>query len=194
MTFYIMDETYANFAEPIEGVNIFAKESCDVCEGILRVKQHPLRIYFQGKRMADFYSIPQYTFISDKMQRVLLENNITGFSLEPFILQEEAIPFMKLPLDHVKTLKELAVHGDGGYICHSNGEQIKKCHHCGRILENKRTIEGLSVNTKEWDGSDIFFFKNWFGVIIVTEKVKEIIEKHKFKNVRFIDLAEFRFA
>jgi len=194
LTFYIMDETYANFAEPIEGVNIFAKESCDVCEGILRVKQHPLRIYFQGKRMADFYSIPQYTFISDKMQRVLLENNITGFSLEPFILQEEAIPFMKLPLDHVKTLKELAVHGDGGYICHSNGEQIKKCHHCGRILENKRTIEGLSVNTKEWDGSDIFFFKNWFGVIIVTEKVKEIIEKHKFKNVRFIDLAEFRFA
>ncbi|MED1625078.1 double-CXXCG motif protein [Bacillus pseudomycoides] len=194
MTFYIMRETYANFAEPIEGVNKFAKESCDTCGGILRIKQHPLRIYFQGNRMADFYTTPSYKFISDKMQKALLDNNITGFSLEPFILEEEAIPFMKLPLEHVKTLKELDVHGDGGYICHSNGEQIKKCQHCGKILENKRTIEGLSVNTKEWDGSDIFFFKNWPRVIIVTEKVKEIVEKHKFKNIRFIDLADFRFA
>ncbi|WP_142347351.1 hypothetical protein [Bacillus pseudomycoides] len=189
-----MRETYANFAEPIEGVNKFAKKVCGICGGISTTKQHPLRIYFQGKRMADFYSTPSYTFISDKMQKALLENNITGFSLEPFILQEEAIPFMKLPMDYVKTLKELTVHGDGGYICHSNGEQIKKCQHCGKISENKRTIEGLSVSLKEWDGSDIFFFKNWIGVIIVTEKVKEIIEKHKFKNVRFIDLAEFRFA
>ncbi|PEJ16112.1 hypothetical protein CN887_30260, partial [Bacillus pseudomycoides] len=148
MKFYIMRGTHSNFAKAIEGVNTFAKESCDTCGGILRVKQHPLQIYFEGKKTADLYKMHQYTIISKEMQKALLDNNITGFSLEPIILQEEAIPFMKLPLEHVKTLKELAVHGDGGYICHGNGEPIKKCQHCGNILEDTCTIEGLSVNTK----------------------------------------------
>lgn len=188
-----MRETYSNFAEPIEGNNRFNIEVCEICGGVLRVKTHPLQIYFQGKRMADFYTIPQYTFINDNIQKVLLENSITGFSLEPIGLQEEVLPFMKLPMEHMETLKELVVHGDGGYICNSEGKQIKKCQYCGKIAGDRRSIEGLSVNIKEWDGSDIFFFRNWFGVIIVTERVKKIIEKHKFKNIRFIGLADFRF-
>ena len=46
---------------------------------------------------------------------------------------------------------------------------------------------------EEWDGSDIFYFKDWKGLIVVTEKVKYLLEKNKMKNVAFANLEEFAF-
>lgn len=40
----------------------------------------------------------------------------------------------------------------------------------------------------------MFYFKNWIGVIIVTEKVKQLLEKNKMKNVIFEKLDEFTFS
>lgn len=53
-------------------------------------------------------------------------------------------------------------------------------------------VDGLFVDLS-WDSSDLFYFENWQGVIIVNEKVKEIIEKNKLKNIEFKKLSEFKF-
>ncbi|MGA3598860.1 hypothetical protein ACPCXA_01995 [Lysinibacillus agricola] len=51
--------------------------------------------------------------------------------------------------------------------------------------------EGLSVDEKEWDGSDIFYFNNWYGNLIITEAVYNVLNESNTQNVRFINLREF---
>lgn len=47
-------------------------------------------------------------------------------------------------------------------------------------------VNGLQVT--DWDGSDIFSFSNWIGVMICSEKLKEACEKEKIKGIRFIPI------
>ena len=44
--------------------------------------------------------------------------------------------------------------------------------------------KGLYFNLKEWNGNDIFGIKDT-KIIIITKKLKELIEKAKLKNVTF---------
>lgn len=44
---------------------------------------------------------------------------------------------------------------------------------------------------KEWDGSDIFYFNNWYGNLIITAAVYNVLNESNTQNVRFINLREF---
>lgn len=44
---------------------------------------------------------------------------------------------------------------------------------------------------ESWDGSDVFYFKNWDGVLIVTRRVKELLEENRMKNMDFIDVEDY---
>ena len=90
--------------------------------------------------------------------------------------------------------KELVIMGKGGFLCDKNGEIVEKCNTCNVFDYDKAgDMQGFGVNIEEWDGSDMFFFDNWPGVIIVTEKVKNLIEEKKLKNIIFTNLKEFTF-
>ena len=67
------------------------------------------------------------------------------------------------------------------------------CEKCGKI-EYFGLYSYKGFSTDDWDGSDMFFLKNWPGVLLVTTKVKKVITKNKFKNIRFEPLKEFQFT
>ena len=61
--------------------------------------------------------------------------------------------------------------------------------------EGKKFIigrKGLYLNLKKWDGSDFFNIKD-SNIFIVTKKLKEKLEKAKFKNLQFTNVLEYGF-
>lgn len=194
--FYMLDEDYdGGFAEAIYKNNKSEVEACKLCGGRKVKRISNLTVYFQGKKEADIYQVPQYTIINTNVYYRLKEMNITGFSVGDIDIlgcfDKKGNP---IQLD-VSGLKEMIVNGRCGYLRNKDGTLVEKCEQCNRFNPvSKHNVHGLSINTDEWDGSDIFFFNNWFGVIIVTERVKNVLEQARFKNIRFQNIKEFEFV
>ncbi len=71
-----------------------------------------------------------------------------------------------------------------------NGEEFEACSTCGNIIEDISGIVGVSFDISKWDGSDIFLIDNFEGIPVVTQKVKDLLEKNKIKNVSFTNMKE----
>lgn len=52
-------------------------------------------------------------------------------------------------------------------------------------VDNPNSLIAHLNNQCDWDGSDIFSFSNWIGVMICSEKLKEACEKEKIKGISF---------
>ena len=193
--FFIMDTVYTGFAHAIDLGGKKEIFECPKCGGIKSIRLEPIKVYFEGKKQGDCYGVPNGSIVNEKMQEILRTEGITGFTLENINVEGWYDSKRNSLLINYEDLKELKVIGRCGYLRDKNGEMLEKCNECGKINYAKAEdeVEGLSVNLDEWDGSDMFQFKNWRGVIIVTEKVKEIIEKNKLKNIKFTDISEFQF-
>ncbi len=73
-------------------------------------------------------------------------------------------------------------------------EEFEACSTCGNIIENESGIVGVSFDISKWDGSDIFLVDNFTGIPVVTQKVKDLLEKNKIKNVTFTSIKEKEFV
>lgn len=119
------------------------------------------------------------------------EENVTGFEVRDFICTKWIDQRGKIIKGNMANeYKEIFITGRTGFLKHMDGVDVKRtCEMCGTPeIWGERSMEeinGLLVDVKEWDGSDMFYFKNWPGNLIVTERVKDIIEKGKFKNIQF---------
>lgn len=196
MEFYIIwQKNYTEFASAI-WVDETKDEiwECPCCGAIYSKRLPNAKLYLKGKKAADYYYATNCNIISGKMQKLLLEAEITGFTLRDLDIQEwydKKGKKLDLPYDD---LKEIVITGRCGYLRHKDGRIVDKCNLCGgKNYKKQGEVNGLSVNLKEWDKSDMFYFKNWEGPIIVTEKVKEIVEKNKLKNIRFENIKDFKF-
>lgn len=193
--FYILNEDYeGGYAEAIYKSNNSEVEVCNLCGGRKVRRTSKLTVYFEGKKEADIYQVPQYTIINTKVYNILKENDITGFNVEDIdILGCYDKKGNSIQLN-VSGLKEMIVKGRCGYLRNKDGTLVEKCEQCDKFNSaSKNSVHGLSINPDEWDGSDIFFFKNWFGVVIVTERVKNVLEQAKLKNIKFQNIKEFKF-
>lgn len=94
----------------------------------------------------------------------------------------------------IPVYKELIVTGRCGSLKTRKGMEIPKCPKCGALRRDYLKKEKGFMVDEEWDGSDIFYFRDWKGLIVVTEKVKCLLEKNKMKNVAFVNLEEFTFS
>lgn len=193
--FFRMNEIYTSFADAIELSTKQEIVECSKCGSIIATRLEPIKVYFEGKKQGDYYDVTLSSIISKKMQEVLIDEEITGFTLENINIEGwYDSKGRNLPIKY-DDLKELKVIGRCGYLRHKNGDLLKKCSRCGYFDydEAEDNVDGLSVDLDEWDSLDMFEFKNWPGVIIVTERVKEAIEKNKLKNIKFTDISKFRF-
>lgn len=59
-----------------------------------------------------------------------------------------------------------------------------------RVMGMKRLI----FDENQWDGSDFFYPEELPGMILVTEKVKDIFKKEKVKNCEFTPIEEVHFG
>jgi uncharacterized C2H2 Zn-finger protein len=193
--FYIIRKSYTDYARPVELENTEEIWECPKCGGIFVKRLSDLRVYFKGKKFADYYSVSNYNIVSPKLQSILIVNGITGFRLKNIDIEgwyDRIGNSVKINYDG---LKEIDVIGTCGYLRHKDGRIVEKCNECGTInYKKEHEVNGLSVNPDEWDKSDMFHFKNWDGVIIITENVKNILEKNKLEDVNFLNIKDFKFT
>ena len=86
---------------------------------------------------------------------------------------------MKNSTEAVPELWEIVVNGKS-WLEGSKLETITACSTCGRteFLRGKNP----KVDKTRWDGSDVLYVDNNPNIVIVTEKVKEILDYGKFTN------------
>ncbi len=193
--FYILEDDYdSNYAKAIYEKNHIKRHICEVCGGIRVEILSNLKISFKGKKEADFYMTSPHFIINERMYNILKEANITGFDIKDINVvgcydnRGNRIKF------NTNGLKEMIVKGKGGFLRNIDSSLIEKCENCGKIQRTTQyNVNGLSVSFEEWDRSDIFHFENLRGLPIVTEKVKNILEKAKIKNIKFQNIKEFKF-
>lgn len=172
--------------------NQMVTKKCPLCRAIFSNRKYDkFRVHFIGKKEGDFYFAPVCIIISNKFLRVLYENNITGFSLNEINCTGWYDKTGKLTSIDASQYKELVVNGRAGYLLDKSGKEVPRCSKCGAFKGDPfRPINGLSVG-EEWDGSDLFYFKNWEGPLIVTRRTKELLEKNKIKNIKCTAIEEF---
>ena len=196
--FYVMRTNYMGYAEVFIENDQTVWEKCPMCSSIFEERKHEiLKLHFLGKREGDsFLHVGGCAchVVSLKLLKLLSENEISGFLQNEIECTGWYDKNGKLLDKNCSKYKELIVTGRAGYLKNRNGKEIPKCPRCGakNILKAKKE-KGFIID-EGWDGSDMFYFKNWIGVIIVTEKVKQLLEKNKMKNVIFEKLDEFTFS
>lgn len=194
--FYILDETYTSFAEivPLDYESITTE--CSKCGTLFSERKSELQVKIVGKKIGDYYHLVHEKVISNKLSEILDANSFTGYITNHI----ELLGFFDSRGNSLPNsgffLKELVITGRCGLLRYSNGKLIKGCSQCGIVpVDTLMDVVGISVSEEEWDGSDMFYFKNWVnGLIIVTERLKKEIEKSNLKNITFTEITEFKFS
>lgn len=172
------------------------KKICEECECVCSKKRiGPYHTKLKGKKQGDFYHAPGCYIGNSKFREMLVKYNITGYEIADIVVDGWYDQRDNLIDVDSSDLKEIRILGKSGWFMDKDGNDIKRCDKCGIIdFEIEDEVNGISVQEDTWDGSDIFSFSNWLGVMICTERLKEACEKEKIKNIRFIPLEEFTFA
>lgn len=195
--FYVMRIKFSNYADlECPYSQPYKKEVCSTCGGIYTTRINPIiQTKFVGKKEADYYYDSSFIthLVSPKLLQALKEANITGYYDQEtdFIDWTDRSTGKSMQIDGSK-YREIVITGRGGYLTDLEGKPIPHCEKCGKI-ESFGIYAYSGFSTDAWDGNDMFFLKNWPGVLIVTSKVKKLLSKLKFKNIAFEPLNEYRF-
>lgn len=187
--FYFLRDKYGSgYAKAIYKTKDVTIKVCKICGGRHVVLNSNLQVEFKGKKKADYYAVPGFFIISPKMYNILKENNVSGFEVKDITILESLLEKDKKSSFKNDNLKQLIITSESGYLRKMNGTLFEKCNACNRVIEDMEDIKGIKINIDEWDGSDIFFIKNFKGIPVVTKRVKDILESNKIKNVQFTNV------
>lgn len=178
--------TKDGFAKAIQEESPYERKICEECGGVWITELENICLSFRGSRKGNYYKIPAHFMIDQKLKELLEKNQIAGYELKD-------INFVGSYGFRDDGIQEMVITGRAGHLQKLNGEEFEACSTCGRIIENTRGIVGVSFDISKWDGSDIFLIDNFKGIPIVTQKIKDLIEKNKIKNVSFTNIKEKEF-
>jgi len=117
---------------------------------------------------------PGTVFMPDDIVRTLKRAGITGCLFYPI-----EIPNTKI---EVPDIFELVVTGKAGFAeKKSNISIINHCESCDRT-EYSKISNGIYVDRANWDGTDICKIKEYPTYVLVSEKVKIVLESNDFNN------------
>ncbi|MEK6974621.1 MAG: hypothetical protein AABW41_05290 [Nanoarchaeota archaeon] len=127
---------------------------------------------------------PVLNLFSERFVNLLKENKIKSFKNYPVIFDSKYdITTKYYYLEFPSKFSEILLKGKSKHHIYvtDKGEMAK----FGQ--------KGLYFDLQEWDGSDIFGIKNT-SLVIVTKRLKVLIERAKLKNVMFTNLEDFSFG
>ncbi len=143
-----------------------------------------LWIDIKKPKMEDFAStVYSDWLITDRAAEIFKAHNLTGYKLHPVKVCNKKFDF---------NLWELIITGNAGKAHPDSGIYIKDhCEYCGSTIYSpiKKGI-GIIVDEAHWDGSDFFTIIEYYKYILITEKVKKIIEENNLKGVRVASPSE----
>lgn len=135
-----------------------------------------------GKKFTDILdtgSVSLY-LISDRLKKILEENNLTGWETFPIKLYDK---------------KDNEIFGYHGFSITGKCAQID---YSTSVIVEKRSIpdgplvkyyKGINIDLEKWDGTDFFSPMKNFG-LYVTKKIAEILTKNKITNLCLTDAAD----
>jgi hypothetical protein len=117
---------------------------------------------------------PGTVFVTEEIATVLQSEKVTGCLFYPVkVAKAEA---------EIPDIFELVVIGEAGYAAKkSNISVINRCESCGRI-EYSKISNGIHVDQVNWDGTDICKIKEYPTYVLVSEKVKQVLDSSDFTN------------
>lgn len=118
--------------------------------------------------------------ISNKLKLFLETNNIKGYDTFQIDIRAK-------DNSHIADYWGLSITGKCGAVDFGKSDITEKQLVYG--APKLRNYMGLHIGLEKWDGSDIFTPDKHLG-IIVTNELREKLEKGKFTNIRFNNLAE----
>ncbi len=175
--------TKDGFAKAIYEKTEYERRICEECGAVWIVELEDISVSFKGTRKGNYYKIPEHFLIDQKIKDLFQKNHITGYELKNI----KIVGSDEFCEDGIQ---EMVITGRTGHLRKLTGEEFKACSTCGNIIEKKGGVVGVSFDINTWDGSDIFLIDNFVGIPIVTQKVKDLLEKNKIKNVSFINIKE----
>ncbi len=181
--FYFID-TKDGFAKAIQEESPYERKICEECGGVWITELENICVSFRGSRKGNYYEIPEHFMIDSKLKGVLEKEQITGYELKDINI----IGSYGFRDDGIQ---EMVITGRAGHLQKLNGEEFETCSTCGNITEDIDEFEGVGFDINKWDGSDIFLIDNFEGIPVVTQKVKDIFEKNKIKNIIFTNIKDF---
>lgn len=117
--------------------------------------------------------------LKDDVATALRDSGFTGFELRQVNLRNNTLgtPFWELFV----TGKGGEAHPDSGIV------KIRECPYCGNMQYRAFTNGiGIIVDKNNWDGCDFFTITAYPKYILVTERVKDFIEKEGWTGLKFV--------
>ena len=150
-----------------------------------------LKIDLIFSRIVDFsWTTLSDIVVTDRVFKLFKEMGLTGYDVKP----ARIVSFSKkIMFEHELTkFWEFIVTGQGGNAHIDSGIILQsKCEVCG--LKRYSAYEyGIVVDDKKRDGSDFFTVIEYPNVVLVTEKVKKIIDDHNLTNAEFIKSSKLK--
>lgn len=156
---------------------------CPVFPGHQRagVREVDLTVVLQSPRVGEFaWAGPGECLITERTLRTFHEASLTGYEVGPVKVER----VKRLPRDstfEVPKLYELRITGRAGHVHRSSGVRItKKCSYCG-LVEYSDWKRGVIIDETQWDGSDFSTTIEFPAIIMVTERVKDVIVANELK-------------
>ena len=183
-TFFILGSSFSQVPICVSNEELNWDTNCRIVKGDYSGVEFPI-IFKQssGKKWTDVLnpnSVSMYV-VSQRFIELLEENNITGWKSYPIkILDKED--------KEISGYVGFSLIGKCGPVDYLKSEVYEK-----QLVPNgtkNKYYKGLHVGWAEWDGSDFFIPEGSLN-IIVTEKVRQVIKKHKITNIVLQSLADY---
>ena len=131
------------------------------------IKENNMFKIDEGNKFFDFIGDQgPLEFMSEKLKNLIEENEITGLSFFPIIIDDQKVKYFGFVRDQI--VNSIFENDSDGDFIHGT----------------------LRVDVNSWKGTDIFKLKNCGGMVC-TPRAKEIIEKAKITNIEFDDLSNY---
>ena len=135
-----------------------------------------------GKKLTDILNTGAAGFflISDRMKKILEENNLTGWKTFPIKLYDKK-------RNEIFGYHGFSTVGRCGPIDYEKAEIIEK----RRVPAGPlcKFYKGLHVGLDEWDGNDFFIPDETYGTII-TQRAADVLKINKITNMHLVNLAD----
>jgi hypothetical protein len=165
--------------------NDWEEIKCLVSAGHLRAGERitDLRIDLPSSKVPHFMrTLLNDWIITEETALLFEEAGFIGYRLKPVTVVKVRNGSSK----NIPALWELIAMGDGGEAGLKSGIKLRyECAACG-LKRYTDFRNGLFVDEFQWDGSDFFTVLPLPKYILVTERVKDFIEKHNLLNCRLI--------
>jgi hypothetical protein len=149
-------------------------------------KDMPLSIEIKKPKIGDFIStVYSDWLVKDNVAELFSKYGFTGYRLRRVDIYNT-----KLPYD----LWEIIVTGKGGEAQRKCGVYKKyECKYCHNTIYHAFSNEtGIIVDEANWDGSDLFTINAYPKFILVSERVKMVIEENQLKGVILVRSTDLR--